>query len=95
MSLVEVRFEPQGKTVFVAAGTTLLEASRMAGVDLATGCTKGQCGTDAVHVANDGLAPVEGAELATLRRMGLGEEFRLACSARVARGPLTVFTEQF
>ena len=95
MSLVEVRFEPQGKTVFVAPGTTLLEASRMAGIDLATGCTKGQCGTDAVQVTSDGLAPVEGAELATLRRMGLGEGFRLACSARVAQGAITVFSEQF
>lgn len=94
MTLVEVRFEPPGRSVFVAPGTTLLDASRMAGLQLATGCTKGQCGTDAVRVSGV-LVSAQGSELATLRRMGLGDDYRLACSARVAAEAVTVWTEQF
>ncbi len=93
MDLVEVRFPPQDKFVFVAPGTTLLAAAELAGADLATGCRRGQCGTDAVRVAcepADAMVPASEPEAGTLQRMGVGADCRLACSARVQRGRVTV-----
>jgi ferredoxin len=91
VALVEVRFEPAGKMVLVAEGTTLLAASRAAGLDIATGCTRGMCGTDAVRVTGaDGLEPPLDQERSTLERMGLDAGFRLSCSARVRAGVVAV-----
>lgn len=96
--LVEVRFEPAGRTVWVRPGDTLLHAAGLAGVDIATGCTRGDCGTDAVRVVRGGDA-VEAAaagERATLERMGLDDGFRLSCSARLrAGGPVVVAVDAF
>lgn len=91
MDLVEVRFPAAGRTVFVQPGTTLLAAAGMAGVDLATGCTRGMCGTDAVRVvaAADGLEPPADHERGTLDRMGV-MGCRLACSAKVRQGVIEV-----
>ena len=88
MALVEVCFQPAGKVVFVQPGTTLLAAAGMAGVEVLTGCTRGMCGTDAVQVvvSPDGLEPPAEHEAGTLSRMGVGQTFRLACSARVRTG---------
>lgn len=94
--LVEVQFEPAGKVVLVAPGTTLLAASRLAGVDVAVGCTRGMCGTDAVRVEPAaGLEPPADPERSTLERMGLAPEFRLSCSARVRHGPVRVDLDRF
>ena len=91
VALVEVRFEPAGVVVLVAEGTTLLAASRAAGIDIATGCTRGMCGTDAVRVSRgDGLEPPVDPERSTLERMGLDAAFRLSCSARVRTGVVSV-----
>jgi ferredoxin len=90
--LCEVRFEPAGVAVFVQPGTTLLAAGRLAGVEIATGCTRGMCGTDAVSVDADkeALDPPADPERGTLERMGLGSGYRLSCSARVRRGAVQV-----
>jgi ferredoxin len=88
--LCEVRFEPAGRTVWVQPGTTLLEAARAAGVDVATGCERGQCGTDPVEVAGGGLEPPGAAEQSTLERMGLSPAYRLSCSARLRCGMVVV-----
>ncbi|MCR9246619.1 MAG: (2Fe-2S)-binding protein [bacterium] len=93
MDLVEVSFREADKTVFVQPGTTLLAAAEMAGVELLTGCTRGMCGTDAVRLAidpADALEVPEDHERGTLARMGVGDDCRLACSARVARGRVEV-----
>jgi ferredoxin len=93
MDLVEVRFPSQDKFVFVPPGTTLLAAAELAGAELATGCRRGQCGTDAVRVAcdpADALAAAAEPESGTLHRMGVGADCRLACSARVQRGSVQV-----
>lgn len=97
VDLVEVRFEPPGKVVLVRPGTTVLQASRLAGVEIATGCTRGQCGTDAVQVAGsaDAMEPPGDAERGTLERMGLPPGFRLSCSARVRRGVVQVGLDVF
>ncbi len=93
MDLVEVRFAPQDRFVLVAPGTTLLAAADLAGVELLTGCRRGQCGTDAVHVEvsrPDALEPAGDPEAGTLARMGVGPDCRLACSARVRCGRVLV-----
>ncbi len=96
VALVEVQFEPAGKIVLVAAGTTLLAASRAAGVELVHGCTRGMCGTDAVRVEPvAALDPPTDAERSTLERMGLDPAFRLSCSARVRVGTIRVDLDRF
>lgn len=93
MDLVEVQFAAAGKTVFVAPGTTLLAAAKLAGVDIDTGCTRGMCGTDARRVACEpasALAPAAPPEAGTLARMGVAAECRLLCSARVREGRVQV-----
>lgn len=97
MDLLEVQFAPTGKSVFVRPGTTLLAASQLAGLDLATGCTRGMCGTDVVRIDAGGehLAAPGATELGTLLRMGLGADHRLACSATVASGRVVVMVGDF
>lgn len=92
MDLVEVHFAQAGKTVFVQPGTTLLAAAGMAGVEQATGCTRGMCGTDAARVEAGpaALDPPAVHERGTLDRMGVGGECRLLCSARVRAGRIVV-----
>jgi ferredoxin len=93
MDLVEVHFAAAGKTVFVTPGTTLLAAAGLAGVDVATGCTRGMCGTDATTVRGDrpdALEPPAEPERSTLDRMGVGADCRLLCSARTRAGRIDV-----
>ena len=92
LDLVEVQFEPDGRIVLVQPGTTLLAASRAAGVEILTGCARGMCGTDAVFVAGggEGVEPPADPERSTLERMGLDQGFRLSCSARVRAGVVRV-----
>ncbi len=95
--LVEVQFEPAGRRVLVPPGTTLLAASRLADAEIASGCTRGDCGTDPVWIraGADGLGPILDAERATLERMGLAPGFRLSCSAKAMAGTVVVDTEAF
>jgi len=92
MNLVEVHFLEADKTVFVQPGTTLLAAAEMAGVEIMTGCTRGMCGTDAHRVTaeSDSLEPCSETERGTLDRMGVEEDCRLLCSAKVRAGKVTV-----
>jgi len=96
-TLVEVRFLPADRRAWLAQGSTLLEAGAAAGVEIVTGCTRGMCGTDPVRVCegHDGLRIPAEHERGTLDRMGLGPEWRLACSARVERGPIVVEVAAF
>ncbi len=97
VTLVEVCFDPGGHLVWVAPETTVLAAATAAGVEIATGCTRGQCGTDAVRVVEGeaGLRPAAPGERGTLDRMGLSADFRLACSAVIERGPLRIDIDAF
>ena len=88
--LCEVRFEPAGRTVWMQPGATLLEAARAADVDLASGCERGQCGTDPVQVEAGELEPPGTQECATLERMGLSPGYRLSCSAKLRCGVVVV-----
>lgn len=80
---VEVRFP--GKAIQVLPGTTILEASRMAGVEHVSVCGgRGRCTTCRVRV-HEGLAMLPAAsplELRVLARIHAPENVRLACQVR-------------
>ena len=95
--MVEVLFEPAGARALVTPGITILAASEAAGVEIVTGCTEGMCGTDPVRIRQGlaGLSEPEDHERGTLERMGLAEDYRLSCSAKVLHGPVCVETDAF
>ncbi len=86
--VVPVTFEPSGVSVAVPAGTSVLEASRRAGMPLPATCGgRGTCGDCAVRVVSGYVEAATGAEAASLRCAA--PNVRLACMLR-ASGPLTV-----
>jgi adenylate cyclase len=83
---------PDGRSIVVVRGFTVLEASRMLGVPHAAICGgKGRCSTCRVRVrAAPGALPEPGpGELQILRRIGSPPHVRLACQLR-PRGPVEV-----
>jgi len=80
-----VDFEPLGRRVRVAPGTTLLEAARQAGVGLNAVCGgMGTCGTCRVRVvAGQVTPPPGGGRGGKAERDALAEGLRLACQTRV------------
>lgn len=74
-----------GPTVAVAAGKTLLEVSRSAGILHASVCGgRGRCSTCRVRVERGlrGLPPPSGAEAVTLKSIEAPDNIRLACQIR-------------
>ncbi len=85
---VPATFEPAGITVWVAPGTTVLDAARSAGVVIAAPCGgRGVCGACGVRVVSGALGVADEQELAGLERARPGT--RLACRARII-GPASV-----
>jgi adenylate cyclase len=83
---------PDGRSIEVVRGFTVLEASRLLGVPHAAICGgKGRCTTCRVHVrASPGALPEPGPEeLHALSRIGSPPDVRLACQLR-PRGPVEV-----
>jgi len=82
--LVRVGY-PDGRFVDVTPGTSVLEASRLAGIPHASVCGgRGRCSTCRVRVRGDihSIDPPEVAEQRVLRRIGATENVRLACQLR-------------
>jgi adenylate cyclase len=82
--LVRIAY-PDGRSVAVPRGFSVLEASRLLGVPHASVCGgRGRCSTCRVRVsAPGGALPAPGAEeLRVLRRVGAGPGVRLACQLR-------------
>jgi 2Fe-2S ferredoxin len=82
-----VTFQPAGRTVEVASGTSLLEAAQAAGVALPHNCG-GVCACVTCHVwVEQGLAslspPTEREDDKLDEAVGLDASSRLACQARV------------
>jgi adenylate cyclase len=76
---------PDGRTISVPRGFTVLEASRSAGIPHLSSCGgKGRCSTCRVRIVhgNDDLAPPSPTELMTLSRIKAGPDVRLACQIR-------------
>ncbi|HSR73096.1 MAG TPA: adenylate/guanylate cyclase domain-containing protein, partial [Kiloniellales bacterium] len=82
--IVQITY-PDGRRARMITGTTILEASRSAGIPHASVCGgRGRCSTCRVRIG-DGLerlpAPSE-AEARVLRRIGVAPNVRLACQTR-------------
>lgn len=106
MSKHMVIFEPSGKRGYIEDGKTLLEAAQELGEDIESICGgKTVCGKCLVKV-DEGLltgrgiesrgqllSPPEEEEIDLLSRNGLGDEYRLACSARIL-GDVVVFVPE-
>jgi uncharacterized 2Fe-2S/4Fe-4S cluster protein (DUF4445 family) len=76
----KVTFEPVGKRVEVAAGTTLLEAAQKAGVAIASDCGGlGLCGQCQVVISGVEVSPPTEDERVLLGEEGLQAGRRLAC----------------
>ncbi len=83
---------PDGRTIAVVPGTTVLEASRLAGIPHASVCGgRGRCSTCRIRISAGagGLPQPELAERRVLERVGAPENVRLACQLR-PEGPLEV-----
>jgi adenylate cyclase len=81
---VRVRY-PDGATVAVSPGTSVLEASRVAGIPHAEVCGgRGRCSTCRIRVTEgaDHLPPPEDGEARVLARIGATPAIRLACQLR-------------
>jgi adenylate cyclase len=81
-----------GRSVEVLPGTTILEASRSAGIPHAAICGgRGRCSTCRVrvHRGSENLTPMSEEEAHVLARVGAPPGVRLACQARPA-GPVMV-----
>jgi NAD(P)H-nitrite reductase large subunit/ferredoxin len=81
----EVSFAREGPRIVVPTGTTLLEAAERADLQVESGCRMGVCGADpiAVIAGSTELSPKSPSEQSTLERLGLGDNCRMACAARV------------
>ena len=87
----EVVFMPGQVRVVADANRTLLEIAESQQQPIKSGCRMGVCGADPVLIMDgmENLAPMGSDERATLERLGLGPNCRLACMCR-PNGPLTV-----
>lgn len=89
---MEVRFEPSGRSVRAAIGTTLLDAARMAGEPIDASCDgNGLCGECRVR-ATGPLSAVTRDEQDLLGRTNAEQGTRLACRVR-ALGDVVVWHE--
>jgi len=78
---------PDGRSIDVVRGTSVLEASRLARIPHASVCGgRGRCSTCRVRVraARPGLAPPSDEEQRVLNRIGARRNVRLACQLRPA-----------
>ena len=83
-AVIEVRFEPSGKTIAVAAGTSLLEAARAAGLPVASACgADGVCGRCGMRIVAGDAGDEAAAEIEIKRRNRIEPDLRLSCRVRV------------
>ena len=79
---------PDGTTIAVSPGTSVLEASRAAGIPHAAVCGgRGRCSTCRIRVTQGGedLPPPAAEEARVLARIGATRSIRLACQRRPTR----------
>jgi NADPH-dependent 2,4-dienoyl-CoA reductase/sulfur reductase-like enzyme/ferredoxin len=88
---IEVTFVPEDKRVVPKPGQSLLEIAEANGMTIEAGCRMGICGADPVAIKEgmDCTSPISDDEKATLERLGLAPNTRMACCVRVT-GPVTV-----
>lgn len=86
-----ITFLPEGRTIEVEPGTTILVGATRQGISITHDCTEGICGTDIARIAQgaENLSKKSEAEDLTLETMDAGPEDRLCCMAKVL-GDVTV-----
>jgi len=83
---MNIKFLPEGKSVFLSAGCTVLDAAFSGNIDLASICgAKSLCGKCQVIIlrGNENLSPISEQERKHLTEEKLHGGFRLACCAKV------------
>ena len=82
---------PEERRIAAVRGSTLLDVVERHGLPIEAGCRMGMCGSDPICVVSgeEHLSAVGGEERATLDRLGLAPNTRMACSARIT-GPVTI-----
>lgn len=79
-SRIEIAFEPSGRRVLVAPGTTVMQAAQQGGVSLASDCGgRGTCGRCRVRLLDGEVSPAGEDEQAWLTLRELQDGHRLAC----------------
>jgi len=79
-----VRFLPSGREASVAAGTTLLEAARGAGLPVASACgADGICARCGMEILEGDPGPETDAERSLKDRNRIDAELRLSCRIAV------------
>ena len=82
---IKVVFQPEGRTVRILPGTTVLEAGGKAGIIIETPCGgKGTCGKCRVKVATGAPQPTE-ADRKAFEPGKLAAGWRLACQCRLSK----------
>ena len=87
----EITFLPDERRIVAEAGQTLLEIAEANDLQIEAGCRMGICGADPVAIVAgmSNLSGITDDEQATLERLGLAENTRMACCCRVD-GPVSV-----
>lgn len=91
-----VTFQPDNRSISVRPGTTLLDASRRAGVHIRTRCGGvAGCLMCKVHVADEQLEFLQSPTLAESRKLGsqLADGLRLSCQARTKGNVIVTIPE--
>ena len=89
----EVTFMPGEVRILAEQGRTLLEIAESNHQPIEAGCRMGVCGADPVAILSgmENLSAIGSDEKATLERLGLGENVRMACMCRV-KGTVSIST---
>lgn len=83
-SVFEVQFQPVGKRVIVPEGTTILEATRQAGIDLTAACGgEGNCGQCQIVLLAGKVNALTPDEIFLISEMDRSNNYRLACCTSV------------
>jgi uncharacterized 2Fe-2S/4Fe-4S cluster protein (DUF4445 family) len=86
----QVTFHPKGRTIDVPAGTSLLEAAILAGVEINSACGgKGTCGRCRVVVEGD----IDSSKTPSISEEEWSSGYRLACLSKV-KGDCVVFVPE-
>jgi uncharacterized 2Fe-2S/4Fe-4S cluster protein (DUF4445 family) len=76
----EIEFQPIGKRLIVAAGTSIFEAARNAGIELASSCGgEGNCGLCQIIIMDGQVTSPTSDEVFILTELELLSNMRLAC----------------